>query len=107
LGLSDGGIGGGPEKLIPITFVVIVATALIYGLSGAPVAKALGVSRTGPGGVLIVGASRVARATARALNERGVAAVIWTGNHELGPRSGRTTETGPGDDLIGLAGPPH
>ena len=31
LGLSQAGVGGGSEKLIPITFVVIVATALIYG----------------------------------------------------------------------------
>ena len=83
LGLSQAGVGGGSEKLIPITFVVIVATALIYGLSGAPVAKALGVSSTGPGGVLIIGASRVARAIARALNEREVTAVIWTSDHEL------------------------
>ena len=88
LGLSQAGVGGGSEKLIPITFVVIVATALIYGLSGAPVAKALGVSRTGPGGVLIIGASRVARAIARALNERGVTAVIWTSNHELEKAAG-------------------
>ena len=88
LGLSQAGVGGGSEKLIPITFVVIVAAALIYGLSGAPVAKALGVSSTGPGGVLIIGASRVARAIARALNERGVAAVIWTSNHELEKAAG-------------------
>ena len=88
LGLSQAGVGGGSEKLIPITFVVIVATALIYGLSGGPVAKALGVSSTGPGGVLIIGASRVARAIARALNERGVTAVIWTSNHELEKAAG-------------------
>ena len=88
LGLSQAGVGGGSEKLIPITFVVIVATALIYGLSGAPVAKALGVSSTGPGGVLIIGGSRVARAIARALNQRGVTAVIWTSNQELEKAAG-------------------
>jgi NhaP-type Na+/H+ or K+/H+ antiporter len=38
LGLTKANVGGGSEKLIPITFVVIVAAALIYGLSGAPVA---------------------------------------------------------------------
>ena len=76
-------VSAAAEKLIPITFVVIVATALLYGLSGAPVAKALGVSRTGPGGVLIIGASRGARAIARALKDRGVTAVIWTSDHEL------------------------
>ena len=45
LGLSQAGVGGGSEKLIPITFVVIVATALLYGLSGATVAKALSIWR--------------------------------------------------------------
>ena len=87
LGLSQASIAGA-EKLIPITFVVIVATALLYGLSGAPVAKALGVSRTGPGGVLIIGASRGARAIARALKDRGVTAVIWTSDQELEKAAG-------------------
>ena len=36
LGLTQAGVGGGAENLIPITFIVIVATALIYGLSGGP-----------------------------------------------------------------------
>ena len=61
LGLSQAGIGGGADKLIPITFIVIVTTALIYGLSGAPVARALGVAQSGPGGVLLVGATPVGR----------------------------------------------
>ena len=61
LGLSQAGVGGGAEKLIPITFIVIVATALIYGLSGGPVARALGVASTGPGGILVIGATRVGR----------------------------------------------
>ena len=82
LGLSSAGVGGGSENLVPITFVVIVATALVYGLSGLPVARALGVSSTGPGGVLIIGASGVERAIARALSQRGVPSVIWTTNPE-------------------------
>ena len=82
LGLEKAGIGGGSEKLIPITFVVIVATALLYGLSGAPVAKALGVSSSGPGGVMIIGHSRVARAIAHALQDRGVTAVMWIAGEE-------------------------
>ena len=82
LGLSQAGIGGGAEKLVPITFIVIVATALIYGLSGAPVARALGVARTGPGGVLLVGATKVGRAIGRALKARGLTVVLWTGSDE-------------------------
>ena len=61
-GLSQAGIGGGAQNLIPITFIVIVATALIYRLSGGPVARALGVASTGPGGVLLVGPTPVGRA---------------------------------------------
>ena len=82
LGLSQAGIGGGAQNLIPITFIVIVATALIYGLSGAPVARALGVASTGPGGVLLIGATPVGRAIGRALQDRGLTVVLWTGNDE-------------------------
>jgi len=82
LGLSRAGIGGGAQDLIPITFIVIVATALIYGLSGGPVARALGVARTGPGGVLLIGASPVGRALGRALDARGLTVVLWSANDE-------------------------
>ncbi len=78
LGLSRAGVGGGSQKLIPITFVVIAATALIYGLSGGPVSRALGVSSVGPGGVLLIGASRVARSIARALKREGIYVCLWT-----------------------------
>ena len=82
LGLSQAHVGGGAQNLIPITFIVIVATALIYGLSRAKVAGALGVSRTGPGGVLLVGSSPVGRAIGRALKDRGLSVVLWAGNDE-------------------------
>ncbi|MGZ6213427.1 MAG: cation:proton antiporter [Candidatus Limnocylindria bacterium] len=82
LGLSQAGIGGGADKLIPITFIVIVATALLYGLTGGPVARALGVASTGPGGVLLVGATPVGRAIGRILQDRGMTVVLWTGNDE-------------------------
>ena len=82
LGLSQAGVGGGAQDLVPITFIVIVATAAIYGLSGGPVARALGVARTGPGGVLLTGASPVGRAIGRALQARGLTVVLWTSNAE-------------------------
>ena len=82
LGLSQAGIGGGADKLIPITFIVIVATAVIYGLSGAPVARWLGVAQTGPGGVLLIGATSVGRAIGRALHGRGLTVVMWTPNEQ-------------------------
>jgi NhaP-type Na+/H+ or K+/H+ antiporter len=82
LGLSQAGIGGGAQDLIPITFIVIVATALIYGLSGGPVARALGVAGTGPGRVLLIGSSPVGRAIGRALQARGLTVELWTANEE-------------------------
>ena len=82
LGLSQAGVGGGSQKLIPITFIVIVATALIYGLSGGPVARALGVASTGPGGLLLVGATPVGRSIGRALQDRGLTVLVWTGSDE-------------------------
>jgi hypothetical protein len=82
LGLTQAGVGGGAQKLIPITFIVITATALIYGLSGGPVARALGVASTGPGGVLLVGGTPVARAIGRALVDREIAVLLWTANDD-------------------------
>src|SRR4029453_5604281 len=82
LGLSQAGIGGGAQDLIPITFIVIVATALIYGLSGGPVARALGGAGTGPGRVLLICSSPVGRAIGRALQARGLTVELWTANEE-------------------------
>ena len=82
LGLTQAGVGGGAQNLIPITFIVIVSTALIYGLTGGPVARALGVASTGPGGVLLIGGSPVGRAIGRALQDRGITVLVWTGDDE-------------------------
>ena len=93
LGLTQAGVGGGAQDLIPITFIVIVATALIYGLSGGPVARALGVASTGPGGVLLLGATPVGRAIGRALQDRGLTVLVWTGGRRVRPgRQGRRAQ---------------
>ncbi len=106
LGLTQAGVGGGSQDLIPITFIVIVATALIYGLSGGPVARALGVASTGPGGVLLIGATPVGRAIGRALQDQGITVLVWTGDDEyagaaksagLSVYDGNPTEDASGD----------
>jgi len=38
----------GADKLLPATFLVIVGTVAVYGLSATPLAKALGLRETGP-----------------------------------------------------------
>ena len=81
LGLAQAGVSGG-QDLVPITFIVIVATGLIYGLTGGTMAQALGVASTGPGGVLLIGATPVARAIGNALKDRGLTVLVWSGDDD-------------------------
>ena len=39
---------GGASKILPVTFLVIVATVALYGLTAVPVARRLGVTRPPP-----------------------------------------------------------
>lgn len=59
------------EYLVPVVFLVIVATVGIYGLTATPLARWLGVANTNPQGALIIGAHGWARAIARVLQEEG------------------------------------
>jgi NhaP-type Na+/H+ or K+/H+ antiporter len=64
---------GHPEAgfLVPLTFMVIIGTVILQGLTSAPLARALDVAEAVPKGVLIVGAGPVARALARVLLDGG------------------------------------
>jgi len=55
LKLEEAGIEFG--ALVPITFVVIAGTVIIYGLGAVPLAKMLGVAKAKPNGVALVGAA--------------------------------------------------
>jgi NhaP-type Na+/H+ or K+/H+ antiporter len=46
------------EKLIPLTFIVILATVMLYGLSAVPLSRLLKLSEPNPQGLIIVGAHR-------------------------------------------------
>ena len=71
----------GAEKLVPLTFLVIVSTVTIYGLLAGPVARRLGLAEAKPQGALIVGALPPGRALARALMEQGVHTVLIDSNY--------------------------
>jgi len=43
--LAAAGIGGA-EKLLPVTFLVIVATVTVYGLTANPAVRLLGLAQT-------------------------------------------------------------
>src|SRR6516164_9458138 len=49
---------GGASKILPVTFLVIVATVAIYGLTAVPVARRLGVTRPDRTRPLLVGGDR-------------------------------------------------
>ncbi|HHN78684.1 MAG TPA: hypothetical protein ENK11_08455 [Phycisphaerales bacterium] len=60
------------ELLVPVTFLIIVGTVCIYGLSTPAVARVLGVSDENPQGILVIGASPVARSISSVLQRLGV-----------------------------------
>ena len=64
------------ELLVLITFLVIVGTVTVYGVTIGPLARWLGLSRENPQGVLFVGASPVTRAIAQSLSEEGFATLL-------------------------------
>jgi NhaP-type Na+/H+ or K+/H+ antiporter len=70
----------GAALLTPVTFAVIIATVLIYGLGAGPLARALGLARRGQEGALILGAGPVERAIAEALVAADVDVVVATIN---------------------------
>ncbi len=57
--------------LVPLTFMVIIATVVLQSSTAGFIARALGVSEPDPRGILIIGANHVAIALARSLQEAG------------------------------------
>ncbi len=64
-----------------ITYVVIVGTVVVYGLTLAPLARFLGMASQDPQGVLFAGASRPVREIASALQKEGFYSVLVDSNH--------------------------
>lgn len=59
------------DRLVPLTFLMVVGTVSIYGLTAAYVAKWLGLAQPPPKGVLIIGAHSWSLAIAEALEKTG------------------------------------
>tara|TARA_R110000868_G_scaffold368227_1_gene631212 strand:+ start:46005 stop:47840 length:1836 start_codon:yes stop_codon:yes gene_type:complete len=70
------------EQLIPYTFIVIISTVTIYGLSALPVARMLGVAKPKPNGVLFLGAHEWSRMIATTLKELGLKVLVADSNWE-------------------------
>jgi NhaP-type Na+/H+ or K+/H+ antiporter len=79
LQLAQEGVPGA-EKILPIVFVAIFGTVVLYGLTGAAVARRLGIAGAGGAVALIVGGHEWAREVGAALRRAGVGVRLWTGS---------------------------
>ncbi|MET9896691.1 cation:proton antiporter [Streptomyces sp. NPDC006465] len=76
--LVQAGIGSA-QKILPATFVVIVATVMVYGLTALPVARWLGVRRSARSRPLLVGGDPWVVELGRALRSAGLDVLMWAG----------------------------
>lgn len=67
-------------QLVPLTFMVIISTVLLQSATAGPLARWLKVADPEPRGFLIVGANRVARAIAAALDDNGFKTLLTDQN---------------------------
>jgi NhaP-type Na+/H+ or K+/H+ antiporter len=70
----------GAEDVLPIVFIAIFGTVVLYALTAPPVARLLGVAGTGPGRVLVISGHPWARELATALRRAGLGVRMWVGS---------------------------
>jgi NhaP-type Na+/H+ or K+/H+ antiporter len=103
-GLAAKGIGGAP-KILPATFVVIVATVTLYGVTAAPVARRLGVVRPARTRPLLVGGDPWVIDLGRALEAAGLEVLMWAGvEHQREQIKQAGIELAPGELLAAATG---
>jgi NhaP-type Na+/H+ or K+/H+ antiporter len=73
---------GGADDILPVTFVVIVMTVTLYGLTAAPAARLLGVMRPARTRPLLVGGLPWVVDLGRALRSAGLDVLMWAGLQE-------------------------
>jgi NhaP-type Na+/H+ or K+/H+ antiporter len=71
----------GASDILPATFLVIVGTVTLYGLTAVFVARRLGVTRSTASLPLIVGGSEWVIDLARAFRAQGLEVLMWAGAH--------------------------
>ncbi|GGT24236.1 sodium:proton antiporter [Streptomyces kurssanovii] len=104
-GLVERGVTGA-AKILPITFMVIVGTVLLYALTAAPVARRLGVVKTAGTRVLLVGGEPWVVDLGRTLRSAGLDVLMWAGREESRERiKGAGLELAKGDLLATAINP--
>jgi NhaP-type Na+/H+ or K+/H+ antiporter len=81
LSLTQAGVSGA-DQILPIAFVVIFGTVVLYGLTASPVARLLGVAGAGAPVVLVVGGHAWAQRIAQSLKAAGLRVRLWTGSRD-------------------------
>jgi NhaP-type Na+/H+ or K+/H+ antiporter len=76
--LVDEGIDGA-DRILPATFLTIVLTVTLYGLTAVPIASLLGVLRPSAARPLLVGGDPWAIDMGRALQDAGLDVLMWAG----------------------------
>jgi len=73
--LEEEGVRGA-EIIVPVVFLVVIGTILVYGFLAGPIARRLGLAEARANGVLIVGAHSAGRGLAEALNDLDVKTML-------------------------------
>jgi NhaP-type Na+/H+ or K+/H+ antiporter len=73
-------LGESGQGLVPATFMVIVGTVTVYGLTAAPLARRLGLSNPNPQGVVFASAHPGARAIAAGVKAAGFPVLVIDNN---------------------------
>ncbi|MFE1833922.1 cation:proton antiporter [Streptomyces sviceus] len=96
---------GGAQKILPATFVVIVATVTLYGLTASPVARRLGVVRPSRSRPLLVGGDPWVVDLGVALKSAGLEVLMWAGQEQQRERIRQAgVELAPGELLAAVTG---
>ena len=96
---------GGASKILPVTFLVIVVTVTLYGLTAAPVARRLHVGRPNRTRPLLVGGNAWVIDLGVALRSAGLEVLMWAaldGQREQISQAG--LELAPGELLAAATG---
>ncbi|MEV4946936.1 cation:proton antiporter [Streptomyces sp. NPDC053755] len=104
-GLVDRGVAGA-SRILPVTFLVIVGTVLLYALTAAPVARRLGIAEPSGARILLVGGQPWVVDLGRALRGAGLDVLMWAGSDAERERIGDAgVELATGDLLATATNP--
>jgi hypothetical protein len=94
---------GGADKILPVTFLVIVATVALYGLTAVPVAKRLGVTRPARTRPLLIGDAPWVIDLALVLRQAGLDVIMWAASDDQRTRIKQAAvELAPGELLASV-----